>query len=144
MSIFPEDVEMDIIIAETVQEDTELPLFKEYAWDYGNNDFIYLNGKTLIVEGAEAIKVWVYKTLKTPRYKYMAYTWDYGHELEILIGQKYSKEFVRSEVERNLKDCLLINPYINDLSNINSSIEKNKLLIGFTVNTIYGEVKISV
>ncbi len=144
MSIFPEGVDMDIVIAETAQENTDLPLLKEYAWNFESNDFLYLNGKNVIVEGIEAIKVWIYKILKTPRYKYMAYTWDYGHELEDLIGQRYSKEFMQSEVERNLKDCLLISPYINDLSNIIASLDKRTLVIEFTANTIYGDVKVNV
>lgn len=144
MSIFPEDINIDTIIAETIQENTELKLLKEYAWDFENNDFIYLNGRNIMLEGIEAIKVWIYKALKTPRYLYLAYTWDYGHDLENLIGQRYSKEFVQSEVERNLKDCLLISQYINDLNNIVVRLDKRTLLIEFTANTVYGEVEVSV
>lgn len=143
MSIFPSSADIENVISQTTQN-TELPLFKEYAWDFSTNDFIYNNGKNVIVEGKEALKVWIYKTLKTKRYEYFAYTWDYGNELDTLIGQKYSAEYVSSEVERLLKECLLINHYIKELTDITAISDGRTLKIEFTANTVYGEVDISV
>lgn len=144
MSIFPQDVEMDVVIAQDVQDDTELPLLKEYAWDFEKNDFITENGKNVILEGIDAIPMWVYKVLKTTRYKFLAYTWDYGNELENLVGVRSSREFVQSEAERYLKDCLLINPYINYLTDITTTIEGRSLTVSFVVDSVYGEVSVSV
>lgn len=144
MSIFPTDIDLNSVIAKTTEENTDLPLAKEYAWDFNTNDFIYNNGKNVIVEGNEAVKVWIYKTLKTTRYNHLAYTWDYGNEFDTLIGKRYSNEYIQSEVERLLKECLLINPYIKELSNIKATMEHRTLHIDFTATTIYGEVNINV
>lgn len=144
MSIFPTDIDLNSVIAKTTEENTDLPLAKEYAWDFNTNDFIYNNGKNVIVEGNEAVKVWIYKTLKTTRYNHLAYTWDYGNEFDTLIGKRYSNEYIQSEVERLLKECLLINPYIKELSNIKATAEHRTLHIDFTATTIYGEVNINV
>ena len=47
-------------------------LHKEYDFDFATGQ---LTGKTL--EGKEALKVWIYKTLLTKRYIYFSYSWDY-------------------------------------------------------------------
>ncbi|MBE6043535.1 MAG: DUF2634 domain-containing protein [Clostridium thermopalmarium] len=144
MSIFPTDVNLENIIAETTQKEDELPLFKEYAWDFEKNDFIYKNGGNVILEGNEALKVWIYKALKTERYKYLAYTWNYGHEFNSIMGRKYSEEYIESEAKRLLNECLLVNPYILSLSNVKVYSNGRNLHIDFIANTVYGEVNISV
>ena len=143
MNILPEDVSLNTEITETIEND-ELPEAKEYAWDFDKNDFVYENGRNKVVEGIDAVKIWIYKILKTPRYKYMAYTWDYGNEFEALTGRRYSEEYLKSEAERLIKDCLLVNPYITGISNLSVDITGKKLTIEFTANTVYGEVGISV
>jgi hypothetical protein len=144
LSILPEfDVEAEEIITENMESE-ELPVPKEYAWDFENNNFILKDGKFIIVEGTEAIKIWVWKSLNAKRFKYLAYSWDYGHELEDLIGQGLSREALSSEVERYLNECLEINPYISDVTDIAFDIDGSKVSISFKVITIYGEVDISV
>lgn len=47
----------------------DLQLFKEFAWDFEKNCFLYdKSGKHILLEGTEAIKIWVYKALATERY----------------------------------------------------------------------------
>ncbi|WP_080965307.1 DUF2634 domain-containing protein [Clostridium novyi] len=145
MSILPNDTEiLDKAIQETTQEGEELPLCKEYAWDFDKNKFILENGKFKVVEGNEALKVWIWKALKTERYRHLAYSWNYGHELHSLVGKGLSNAALKLEVERYIKEALLINPYLKDIYNLNITIEGAKLDIDFTVSTIYGEVNISV
>lgn len=117
---------------------------REYAWDYEKNDFLLKDGKFQIVEGTEAIRVWAWKALNTQRYRYMAYSWDYGHELEELTGQQLSNEVMKSEVERYLKEVLSVSPYIDNVTISNVSVDGSKVSVDFKVNTKYGEVDISV
>ena len=111
---------------------------KEYAFSFEDSK---LTGK--ILEGKEALKVWIYKALLTTRYTYPIYTWDYGQDLDELIGQGYEKGFVESEVERRIKECLL-NDKIRGCSNFEISLVNDNLKVSFTVETIYGEVAINV
>lgn len=138
MSLFP------IIQPEAVETDTELPMYKEVAWDYENNIPIFKNGNPVIIEGKEAVMVWAWNALHTERFKYEIYTWDYGNEAESLIGQNYSDELKQSEAARYVQECLLINPYITDVKNISVDFTDDLLTITGTVITIYGEVKLNV
>lgn len=61
---------------------TDLPVFVEVAYDYEDNCLLYRGGKTYLLYKDDAIKVWIYKALRTARYHYAAYTHNYGNELE--------------------------------------------------------------
>ena len=50
MSVFP-FIDPDALQQE---ESTELPLFREYAYDFENNRLLLKNGQTYLVEGNEA------------------------------------------------------------------------------------------
>jgi hypothetical protein len=140
-SIFPTS---NLNIEEYIEQKEELPLFKEYAWNFKENKFILENGKIKILEGKEALKVWIIKALRTPRFKYMAYSWDYGQEFDELVSNNYSIELLQSEVERLIKEALEINKYIKNIRNCNAKKEKDIVYASFTVITIYGEIDINV
>ena len=138
MNIFP------MIQPQTVEKPTKLKLYKEIKWDFEKNIPVFKNGSPVIVTGKEAVLVWVWKALQTPRYRYEIYTWDYGNEIESLIGQSFSEELKQSEASRYVKECLLINPYISDVKNITVTFYDNVLHIECTLETVYGEVDLSV
>jgi hypothetical protein len=138
MSLFP------IIQPQASNVQTEQKLYKEVKWDYENNIPVLKNGSPVIVSGKEAVLVWAWKALQTPRFRHEIYTWDYGSETESLIGQPYSEELKRSEAARQVKECLLINPYITGIYNITTSFKGDTLSITCIIETIYGEVNISV
>lgn len=140
--IFP-DVAQQTVSTAAVLSTSALTLAKEYAFDFEKNDFLLVDGKNKIVSGMEAVKVWIFKALQTERYRYLAYSWNYGNELEDLIGQGFSNEVLESEIERCIKEALLINPYITSITNF-SVINGSELKATFTVNTIYGEVNMNV
>jgi hypothetical protein len=145
MSIFPsETVIISSLIQATVTSSAELLLAKEYAWDFDLNDFLLIDGKNVIVTGKEAVKVWIWKALHAKKNRYQAYTGNYGNKLESLINQGLSSGALRSELERYLKEALLINPYITGIKNIDISIDGSRTDVSFTATTIYGEVIISV
>ena len=140
MSLFP-----FVSNIEEVKIDNTFPLYKEVAWDFKRNVPIIENRDFKIVEGNEAIKVWVYKALQTPRYQYEIYTWDYGSELLSLIGKAYTKGLTQSEASRYIKEALLINPYIFDVSIVSTSFDGDVLSANVKVKTIYdGEVIVNV
>ena len=131
MSLFP--------VMKSVEEKVQPKPHKEYQFDFKHGT---LTGKK--VSDKEALKVWIYKALHTPRYKHVIYSWDYGQDLEEIIGQGYEKGFINSEVERRIKDCLLIHPHIKDCTNFNIQLHEDQLQVQFTILTIYGEVTIDV
>ena len=97
-----------------------------------------------MTEGVEAIAGWATRALQTSRMRYECYTGDYGNEIETLIGQGYSRELIESEVRRFVEECLLINPYILEVTDVEVQFETDKLTVYCTVDTVYGEVQIYV
>lgn len=136
MSLFPTYIEEDQDL-ETYAEETQIP--KEYEIDFETGQ---LTGN--VVEGLAAIKVWIWLTMRTARYRYVIYSWDHGNELEDLVGKGYTDEFIQSEGERMIEDALLINENILSISNTKVTRDKDKIKISFTANTVYGEVKVNV
>lgn len=136
MSLFPTYIEEDQNL-ETYLEEAQTP--KEYEIDFESRE---LTGN--IVEGLEAIKVWIWLVMRTARYRYVIYSWDYGNEIEDLIGKGYTDEFIQSEVERIIEDTLLINENILNITDIETTRNYDKISVSFTANTLYGEVRMNV
>lgn len=105
------------------------------------------NGKIKgTVEDLEQVKQAVYFMLGTERYEYIIYPWEYGVELNDLIGQPYS--YVVPEIERRITECLTQDERINGVSDFTFEKQKNKIHVSFVVSTIFGtferEVNINV
>ncbi|APH17555.1 DUF2634 domain-containing protein [Clostridium botulinum] len=145
MSIFPEDtIENTEEINETLHKE-ELKLYKEYAIDFNTGQFLYDDtGKNIIVEKNEAIKIWIWKALQTSRNRYLIYSSNYGNDFETIIGKGYNKNLINSELERLIEECLLANPYITEILEINTDFKGSKLYIYVTVKTVYGMVNVDV
>ena len=122
-----------------VEAEKALPLYKEIAWDFDNNVPVIENGDFKIVEGNEAIKTWCYFAIKTNRYEHSIYSWNFGSEIESLIGKAYTPSLVKAESERFLKECLTINPYILDVNVVDISFNDGLLSASIKVTTIYNE-----
>lgn len=135
MSLFPTYIEEEL----ETEEQSEKIIAREYEINFNTGEF---TGN--IVEGLEAIKVWIWLALKTTRYRHVIYSWDYGNELEDLIGVGDTEEFIKAEAERMIEDALLVNENITSITEIEVTKENDKIFISFTANTIYGEVEINV
>ncbi len=117
----------------------EFPLYTEIAWDFKNDCPIIENGEFKIIEGNEALRVWCYFALKTNRYEHTVLSFDYGNEVISLIGQSYSKGLTISEIDRFIKEALLINPYIEEVYVSDISFNDTLLAANIKITTIYGE-----
>ena len=96
------------------------------------------------MEEKEAIKVWVYKALATERYRYEAYSWQYGIEVKPFIGLVMSVEERISELKRIIIECLMVNPYIVSVDSFDFKQEGVKATVEIQLTTVYGEVSVSV
>ena len=139
MSLFPFVSNID-----EVKIDNTFPLYKEVAWDFKRNIPIIEKRDFKIVEGNEAIKVWVYKALLTPRYQYSIYTWNYGSELLSLIGKAYTPQLTKSEAKRYIEEALKINPYILEVNVLDTDFKDGILSASIKIVTIYGESEVTI
>lgn len=99
MSIFP------FISPEMLENGqvSELPMFREYAYDFENNCLLLRDGNTYLVEGNEALRIWIFKALTTERFRYTAYDSAFGSEIHTLIGSSSHSDIVKSELKRFIK-----------------------------------------
>ena len=133
-SIFPSFVE-EVKAIEQNKNNT-LPVAKEIAIDFSTGNPIIKNGDFVIVEKNEAIKVWCYYALKIAKGRFLAFTNNYGSELEEkLIGKQYNSD-THSKVKRIVEDCLLVNPYIKSIDNIQVYFN-DRLTIEIELTTVY-------
>lgn len=139
MSLFPMTQPQTVIM-----ERVELPLFREVAWDFERDMPIWVNGTPQIVQGKDAVLVWAWNALNTERFRYEAFSWQFGNELDSLTGQNFSDDLKRAEATRYIRECLVVSPYIQDVKDIAVEFENGVLKISGTIVTIYGEVGIYV
>lgn len=133
----------EIFLNETETQETDLPLFKEMAIDFETGEPIIKNNEIVTLEGQEALKVWIWKVLETERYKYKAYSNNYGNELKEQLGTIYDKTIKDAILENEIRECLGVNPYIVRLHSF--SIETPEGMqhpyIYFSVDTVYGTIE---
>ncbi|MEG1096601.1 MAG: DUF2634 domain-containing protein [Clostridiales bacterium] len=132
MSLYPW-----ISVSESIPGLSDELNYKEYEIDCQT-------GRTTghMLNGIDAIKAWAYRALKTQRLKHPIFTWDFGSDLQNFIGQNFSQDLAQSEIQRTIKETLLLHPNITDVTAFSFDLEGSKLRIGCKIVTILGDVEI--
>ena len=91
------------------------------------------------VDDLESVKQAIYLILSTERYKYIIYSWDYGVELVDLIGKPIP--YCMSEIPRRVKEALLVDNRIEDVTDFQFERKGTTLHTTFTVVTNVGKVE---
>ena len=111
VNLFPEGYEAEVITAEDMEGESIVGYRPGVAFDYEKGDFM-LDGmnKMLDYTGIDSWKSWCINCLSTERYKYLAYSTDFGVSTESAM-----KAATRSEAEsiltREISEALLADPY---------------------------------
>lgn len=106
---------------------------KTYKIDFQENRII---GK---IDNLEAVGQAVYKILHTERFNYLIYSWDYGVELESLIGKDY--EFILGDLQRRIEEALLQDDRIEGIEYLKiQKKEKESIIVSFLVISKYGNI----
>lgn len=133
--MFPFDIEDDEIFL--MPEESGEPT--EYEIDFTTGE---LTGK--IVSGLEAIMQWARIALSTDRYFYPQYSWNYGSDLNTLIGKNYEKDYIESEARRMIEEALTVHEDILGIDDFECTFEKERLKATFTIETTYGRGELDV
>jgi phage-like element PBSX protein xkdS len=139
--------DFNIFLKKAETEVEEMPTFKEYAIDFKTGEYIKdENNDIKVLEKNEALKVWIFKALKTERFRYVdVHSDNYGSELETNIGTIYQKSVKDALMINQIRDTLLVNPYILECYNFDISNENEYVpQITFNVKTVYGELETEV
>lgn len=123
---------------------TALPLYRDAAMDYDRGIPLFSGGNPVIVSGLEAVKGWAWRALKTARYQWSVFSWDYGCELERLTGQPYRADTKLAEASRYVREALEVCPYITSVTVAGAGFEGSRLTLDVTMETVYGEAELHV
>ncbi|MED4399766.1 DUF2634 domain-containing protein [Metabacillus fastidiosus] len=93
-----------------------------------------------MIDGKEAIRQFIVKSIITNRSKYMIYTDNYGCELPSLIGQDVTKDYIDSEIPRMVTEALIYDDRITAVRDVQAEQKGDAVFILVTVDSIYGEI----
>lgn len=99
------------------------------------------NGIQGYIYGLEALKQAIYKVLNTERYEYPIYSFNYGIELENLIGK--DPVYVQIELKRRIRECLLRDDRVTEVDNFRFEAAGDTIQCTFDVHSIFGNLTVS-
>lgn len=91
------------------------------------------------VDGLKAVEQSVYLILYVERYEWLIYNWRTGVELNNLYGKEVN--YVIAELERVLKEAIIQDDRVNDVTNFEFKVNKNDVYVEFDVISIFGEFR---
>lgn len=109
-------------------------IYREYGVNFSTGT---LTGK--IVEGTEALKVWVWLCLKTVRFRHAIYTWSYGVDTEQYIGKVLTDDFVRDDLLAEITEALAQHPAITGIEDYRYTRDGGRVKASFRVVNSLGE-----
>lgn len=89
-----------------------------------------------MVDGLDAVRQAVVKILETERFRHLIYDANYGAEFAGLIGR--DPVFVQSELRRRIREALMQDDRITDVTNFKINIVGDTATIVFTVVSTLG------
>lgn len=89
-------------------------------------------------DGLDALMQAIYLILNVERYRCLIYSWDYGTELQSLIGQPVS--FVLPEIKRLITEALTQDDRIESVDNFTFKTSRSIVHVTFTVHTLLGDI----
>nr|DAE35608.1 MAG TPA: Protein of unknown function (DUF2634) [Caudoviricetes sp.] len=93
-----------------------------------------------IAENVEAMNQAIFLILAIERFDYKIYSYDYGVELEELIGKRRS--YVEADIRRRLDEALMQDDRILGTKDFSFSMDRENIEVTFTAVTIFGDVPI--
>lgn len=93
------------------------------------------------IDELQALQQAIYKVLNTEKYEYPIYSFNYGIELESLIGK--DPIYVQIELKRRIQECLLRDERITAVDNFRFEVAGDEIKCTFDVHSIYGDLTVS-
>lgn len=131
------------VVSENViveEEKKTAPIGKSFLFDFMRGDFETVDGKLIEAHGLDEVKIWIEKVLRTEKNRYRIYEFsEYGISLSDLVHSNYPFDFIKMEMEREIKETLVKNSEIQNVHSFTFERMKGALMCTFTVDTRYGQ-----
>lgn len=115
---------------------------KTFGFDFKSGEFKMKNKNPVVLEGIDALKLWIEKCMRTQLNRYSIYKGtQYGANIEdLIIGKSYGSGFAESELRREIEEALLRHEDIQSLEDFSVTTKGSLMEVSFTLATAYGEV----
>nr|WP_249115533.1 DUF2634 domain-containing protein [Bacillus safensis] len=116
---------------EEVEEDEEVETSTTYRIDFETGR---LTGET--ISGIEAIRQFIYMTLRTERYAHPIYSHDIGTEIqELLTDTEATDEYKEMEIPRLLEEALLVDERIDHIEELEVTKQNDSFHVKLAIVT---------
>lgn len=85
------------------------------------------------IDGEDALRQFIEKTIRTARFRFLIYDDEYGCELEDLIGEDVTAELLDSEIPTVITDALINDDRIVGVTNFVVTQQADAVFISFDV-----------
>lgn len=110
-NLYPEGYENEVITEADLTAEKTIGYRNGIAFDYATGDF-KRDGMNKIMDsdGIQSWKDWCINCLQTERYKHLAYSTDFGIELDAAMNAR-SQEEAEAILSRQITEALMADPY---------------------------------
>ncbi|MFJ5673368.1 DUF2634 domain-containing protein [Bacillus safensis] len=123
---------------EEIEEDEEVETSTTYRIDFETGR---LTGET--ISGIEAIRQFIYMTLRTERYAHPIYSHDIGTEMqELLTDTEATDEYKEMEIPRLLEEALLVDERIDHIEELEVTKQNDSFHVKLAIVTDEGTLEI--
>lgn len=94
------------------------------------------------VDGIDALRIYIRKTLITPRFRCLIYSNNYGSEINsMLVANSWDREIAKKMLPKLIENALTDSRIesVDDFSFIDT---ENALQVSFMAHTVYGDIPI--
>ncbi len=116
---------------EKLKTEIDRNFYKVPKYDFKNCRTVMKNGNIVLIDGVEAVMQWVEKFLRTSVNRFEVYkNTGFGTNARELFGKKYlDNGYEESELERQVREGLLLCPAIVSINNFNMLKEDKTLSV---------------
>nr|WP_283255562.1 DUF2634 domain-containing protein [Bacillus altitudinis] len=123
---------------EETEEDEEVETSTTYRIDFENGRLT-----NEAITGIEAIRQFIYMTLRTERYAHPIYSHDIGTEIqELLTDTEATDEYKEMEIPRLLEEALVVDERIDHIEEIEVTKQNDAFQVKLTIVTDEGTLEI--
>lgn len=136
-SLYPAFDMPDLVEQQAPRPEPEYP--ENYLFDFKKGDFVIDGaGRVVMADGHTAWKQWCVKAVLTERFACLAYSWDYGVEVDEALKNP-NRQAIEMDIERTITEALLVDPRTEQVQGFAFRWEADQLWASFVAVPVVGD-----
>lgn len=122
-------------------DDTTAHYGEDYKFDFLLGDLVTdEDGHVVLISGAEAVAQSIEKSLRTPRLEHLAYSPEYGNEMELALANPPIGTTPADLALSYAVECIDSDPRVESMDDIDAVVVGSTAQITGTILTTFGEI----